>query len=194
MAAFGSLETSVEPFAGLLRDHLYAHDLVSAAREAVEESMRVPGEPGQHEAMERLRDLAAYLDVDLPVHIAKEEEVLFPALRELAGTMPQVVGEMVEQHDEVRLRAAKLGTALLAVEEAHPLVDAARARLVSLAGAAVGHPSASLGDVHDALKRLDWILQGHFGDEEDDLFAPALQLLTSEACAHLAAAAAALEI
>lgn len=35
------------------------------------------------------------------------------------------------------------------------------------------------------MRRLQWILQGHFGDEEDDLFAPAEDLLTAGQLAEL---------
>jgi hypothetical protein len=47
--------------------------------------------------------------------------------------------------------------------------------------------------LHDAVKRLDWIFQGHFGDEEDDLFPPALELLSAEVFEELARRADALE-
>ncbi|MBK9547040.1 MAG: hypothetical protein IPO51_14590 [Dehalococcoidia bacterium] len=51
----------------------------------------------------------------------------------------------------------------------------------------------ALIELLDGVKRLDWILQGHFGDEEDDLFPPALELLTPEVFAELARQAKALE-
>ncbi|MBK9547041.1 MAG: hemerythrin domain-containing protein [Dehalococcoidia bacterium] len=102
MATFGNLETDVEPLAGLMREHIEVHGLVTAAREAVDLAIE---RPGQTElalaAMENLRDLVAYLEVDLVIHIAKEEDVLFPALRGFAAEIDKVVAEMVEQHDEV---------------------------------------------------------------------------------------------
>ncbi|MBK7330009.1 MAG: hemerythrin domain-containing protein [Dehalococcoidia bacterium] len=194
-ATFGNLETDVEPLAGLMREHIEVHGLVTAAREAVDLAIE---RPGQAElalaAMENLRDLVAYLEVDLVIHIAKEEDVLFPALRGFAAEVDKVVAEMVEQHDEVRLRKAIIERALAHVDGTHDEVQVEAAG-ISAALARAGHaPSVeALIELLDGVKRLDWILQGHFGDEEDDLFPPALELLTPEVFAELARQAKALE-
>jgi hypothetical protein len=194
MATFGNLETEIEPLAGLMRDHIEVHLLVTETREAVEEALGDGAGALVEAAMEKLRDLEAYLAVDLVIHIAKEEEVLFPALRGLGADMDQVVDEMVEQHDEIRLRRDVLERALAAIDQAHDEVDAARERLsAALTRAEAASPAESLPELLDAVKRLDWILQGHFGDEEDDLFAPALDLLSPETFAGLAVASRALD-
>jgi hemerythrin-like domain-containing protein len=190
MATFGNLETEVEPIAGLIRDHILVHQLVTDAREALERAMAAPGEglpaePGADElaeqALELVRDLSAFLEEDLVIHIAKEEDVLFPALRGFAADLDKVVDEMVEQHDEIRFRKDMIARAVAHMNETH---DEVREATAELAGALTG--SASLAGLHDAVKRLDWIFQGHFGDEEDDLFPPALELLSPETFEKLA--------
>jgi hypothetical protein len=195
MATFGNLETEVEPLASLMREHIEVHELVTATREAIEQALAEPGDAAlAGSALEQLRDLDAYLAEDLVIHIAKEEDVLFPALRGFAADIDQVVDEMVEQHDEIRERQAVLERALAAMDDTHDEVDAARASISDgiRAAEANGVTVAALEALLDGVKRLDWILQGHFGDEEDDLFVPALELLSAETFAVLAEQAAAM--
>ena len=193
MATFGNLETEVEPLAGLMRDHLEVHGLVTETREALEAALA--NSSAVPPAIEALRDLAAYLAEDMVIHIAKEEDVLFPALRGFAADFDQVVDEMVEQHDEVRLRKANIERALAAMDESHAEVEAEMAGISAIAARADGDLASAetMAALLDAVKRLDWILQGHFGDEEDDLFPPALELLSAETFAELARQAKALE-
>jgi len=196
MATFGNFETSIEPLAGLMREHLATHELVERTQEAIEEAVQWPGDAGRKEAaMEALADLEAYLAFDLVVHIAKEEEVVFPALAGLTAELNRVIDEMVEQHDEIRLRKANLERALSIVQDKHQAVDEAQARLVAaVASARADSSSAALPDeALDAIKRLRWILEGHFGDEEDDLFPPAVELLPAAIWEDLARQAAELE-
>ena len=193
MATFGNLETEVEPLAGLMRDHLEVHGLVTETREALEAALADSSAAAR--AIEALRDLAAYLAEDMVIHIAKEEDVLFPALRGFAADFDQVVDEMVEQHDEVRLRKANIERALAAMDESHAEVEAEMAGISATAARADADLASAetMAALLDAVKRLDWILQGHFGDEEDDLFPPALELLSAETFAELARQAEALE-
>ena len=197
MAIRDDFETTVEPLARLMRDHAEILELVEAARERTAAALAAEGDSAlAATALEQIRDLAAYLAEDLAVHIAKEEEVLFPALRGLAVEIDQVVGEMVEQHDEVRLRRANIERSLAVLDQAHDEVEAASAGLAATLARA--EPDAltlaDLAELLDGVKRLEWILQGHFGDEEDDLFVPALQLLTPETFAQLAESASALDL
>ncbi|MCK9519263.1 MAG: hemerythrin domain-containing protein [Dehalococcoidia bacterium] len=197
MATFGNLETEVEPLASLMREHTEVHDLVTEVREVLEQALAEPGEAGlATAALEKLRDLDAYLAEDLVIHIAKEEEVLFPALRGFAADIDQVVDEMVEQHDEIRHRQEIIERALAAMDHTHDEVDAERTSLAAgiRAAEANGLTPETLAELLDGVKRLDWILQGHFGDEEDDLFVPALELLSEETFAELAKQAAALDV
>jgi hemerythrin-like domain-containing protein len=195
MATFGNIETDVEPLAGLIRDHTIVHGLVTEAREATEDALAGFDSRSAHAAVEKLRDLEAFLAVDLVIHIAKEEDVLFPALRGLAAEIDKVVIEMVEQHDEVRARKAAIERALAALDHAHEEVtDRALEISEGLRSAERdGVTREALAGLLDAVKRLDWIMQGHFGDEEDDLFVPALELLSPERFAELAEQAAALD-
>lgn len=196
MATFGNLETTVEPLATLMREHTEIHGLVTGAQEAVEAALNAPGDTEMaREALRIMRDLDAYMAENLVIHIAKEEDVLFPALRGFAATIDQVVDEMVEQHDEVRNRQAILARVLTAMGQTHDEVDAARSHIASAVNRATagGITNEKLEEFLDGLKRLDWILQGHFGDEEDDLFVPAMELLSAEAFEEMAREAARIE-
>jgi iron-sulfur cluster repair protein YtfE (RIC family) len=195
MATFGNIETDVEPLASLIRDHTETHALVTDSRETVEAVLEDYTSGAALAAIEKLRDLEAYLAVDLVIHIAKEEDVLFPALRGFSAEIDKVVVEMVEQHDEVRMRKAAIERVLAALDHAHDEVtDEALQLSEGLRRVqANGVTPEALAGLHDGVKRLDWILQGHFGDEEDDLFVPALELLTQEQFAELAERASALD-
>src|SRR5690606_25733682 len=73
-----------EPLAGLLRDHERTAGVVADAR-ATFDSVTLHGpEQASARVVEVARDLQHFLAADLTLHIAKEEEVLFPALRSLA--------------------------------------------------------------------------------------------------------------
>ena len=195
MAVFGNLETEVEPLATLMREHAQTHALVTEVREALEAAVEAPRGDIAAVAAERVRDLDAYLAEDLVFHIAKEEEVLFPALRGFAAEIDQVVDEMVEQHDEIRHRQELLERALAAMDGAHEEVQREREAIAAGLREAErdGLTRDRLAALLDSVKRLDWILQGHFGDEEDDLFAPALELLSAERFAELDEAARAID-
>ncbi len=188
MATFGNLETEVEPLATLMREHDEIHGLVTAAQEQVEAAI---ADAGNGELALRaaigVGELDRYMAENLVIHIAKEEEALFPALRGFTDYIDQVVDEMVEQHDEVRHRQEMITRAIAALQHTHDEIDAARMALSEgrAAGGAVPGPQ-DLDGMLDALRRLDWILQGHFGDEEDDLFVPALELLDSDAFTRMA--------
>lgn len=195
MPVFGNLETEVEPLATLMREHAQTHALVTEVREALEAAVEAPRGDIAAVAAERVRDLDAYLAEDLVLHIAKEEEVLFPALRGFAAEIDQVVDEMVEQHDEIRHRQELLERALAAMDGAHEEVQREREAIAAGLREAErdGLTRERLAALLDSVKRLDWILQGHFGDEEDDLFAPALELLSAERFAELDEAARAID-
>lgn len=188
MATFGNLETEAEPLATLMREHDEIHGLVTAAQEQVEAAI---ADTGNHdlafEAARSVRELDRYMAENLVIHIAKEEEALFPALRGFTDYIDQVVDEMVEQHDEVRHRQAMITRALAALEHTHEEIDAARAGLAErLPADGVAPGPQELDGLLDALQRLDWIPQGHFGDEEDDLYVPALELLDGDAFTRMA--------
>lgn len=196
MATFGNLETTVEPLATLMREHIEIHGLVTGAQDRVAAALDAPGDSKLAvDALRVMRDLDAYMAENLVLHIAKEEDVLFPAMRGLAAALDQVVDEMVEQHDEVRDRQATLARALTTMAEGHDEVHAAHSQITSTVtrAASGGITSEKLDAFLDGLKRLDWILQGHFGDEEDDLFVPALELLSTETFEEMARQAARIE-
>ena len=196
VASFGNLETTVEPLVTLMREHDEIHALVTTVRETAEAAVEDPGdEELGRRSLKLFRELDAYMAESLVLHIAKEEDVLFPALRGFGAELDQVIDEMVEQHDEVRLRQSIIEKVLAALNHTHDDVDAERAALAANLKDAGDQPTPELLEtLWDGVKRLDWILQGHFGDEEDDLFVPALELLDEATWARLDAASRAIDL
>lgn len=180
-----------EPFAALVREHRSIESIVEESRIAI---TAAANEPGDGEvalaAVEQLRDLNAFMETDLALHIAKEEDVLFPALRGLQED-DALIDDLIEQHDSVRDRHRRLQEVLSAIDDHHDEVRAEREALAAnLNGDVSGETLATLRDV---VARLDWILQGHFFDEEDGLFEPSVDLLAAPVLAAMAADMDALE-
>jgi iron-sulfur cluster repair protein YtfE (RIC family) len=180
----------VEPIAGLIRDHREIEEVVTEGRTAVSAAASAPQDVGLvAAALERLRDLEAFVSIDLMLHIAKEERVLFPALREAAeAATGDIIEDMLAQHDEVRERHAMMRGVLESIDHHHDEVREETGTLSNGLDAAAGEPSPEdLESLHETVKRLDWILQGHFIDEEMNLFEPALEIFDANTLAGLAA-------
>ena len=161
-----------------MREHERALGVVTEARGAMERASRRPDDAGEFaDMLTGLEALRAFLDHDLPVHIAKEEEALFPALRSMA----RLVEDMLGQHDESRRRRSLLEEMLVVVDtHRDDILPERDAFTAALQQAVDGAPTDALKDLHERVMRLDWILQGHFDDEEEHLLLPAATLLTAE--------------
>lgn len=173
------MPTFPEPFATLIDEHRTIESVVADALAALNAARGHADDPQLAAAtIETMRDLHAFLDVDLTVHIAKEERVLFPAFRVLGSENEVVVIDMLAQHDEVRDRQLALQETLALLDHGHEDVDAQRLALAAeLAGTVTNESLSTLGQI---VRRLDAILQGHFYDEEDGLFEPAASLFDSD--------------
>jgi iron-sulfur cluster repair protein YtfE (RIC family) len=184
-----------EPLAGLVRDHRLVEEVVSGARRAIAAATVVgAGDQVVTAAIEQMRDLDAFAAVDLALHIAREEEVLFPAVRARAeAEMVAILTDMVAQHDAIRDSNAELRLMLTTLDAGH---DALRAELTNLASgieAAAPAPSpALLASLSTTVRTLDAILQGHFVDEEDSVFEKVAGWFSPEARAELSARMSAL--
>ncbi|MCZ2108241.1 MAG: hemerythrin domain-containing protein [Dehalococcoidia bacterium] len=184
-----------EPLAGLIREHRMIEEVVSDARNAIgQAAIEGAAEDVIAAGIEAVRDLFAFMQVDLTLHIAKEEEILFPVLEGLNDVTDLAVEDMFVQHDAVGERHALLEKTLAAIADGHDEVTAEQAGIEQhLAAADGGVTLEILAALKDNVMRLDWILQGHFGDEEDDVFVPAEELLPPERFPELARAMAELE-
>jgi iron-sulfur cluster repair protein YtfE (RIC family) len=145
-------------------------------------------------AIEQIRDLDAFTAVDLALHIAKEEQVLFPAVRARAeGEMVTILTDMIAQHDAIRDSNAELRFMLKTLDAGH---DALRAELTTLASgieAAASAPSpAQLASLSTTVRTLDAILQGHFVDEEVNVFEMVAGWFSLESLAEFSARMSAL--
>ncbi len=177
-----------EPLAGLVREHRLVEQIVHDAREAIDAATVRDAAGGVvARAMDVLRDLDAFLAIDLTTHIAKEEEVLFPVMRRVIEENEAVVVDMLAQHDEVRAKESEIERMLAALDATHDEVHAESANLRAGLATAEARPSMeTLVGFRDTVMKLDWILQGHFGDEEDALFEPAHDWFTADQFAEFA--------
>lgn len=188
-------EITLEPLTTLVREHELIQDAVWKARDAVEQAVAAPADARlATAAAAELGALLQFMEVELAAHIAKEEESLFPALRGFDDATDTVVDELLEQHERVRERRALLARALAHIAAGHDEVRGEQEQLAAALAAVTESASNDLmTSLWELLRRLDWILQGHFGDEEDDLFLPAQTLLDDSVFARLTAEMAAIE-
>ncbi len=185
-----------EPLAGLVRDHRVVEEVITAARKAVAAATaESAGQEVVAAALEQARDLDAFASVDLTLHITKEEQILFPAVRERAGEeMGVIIDDMLAQHDEIRDGKARVRLLLEALDAGHAEIEAGSASLAAGLKAAEGErsPSAFAG-LHATIRTLDSLLQGHFLDEEDNVFEVVVDWFSPEVLSVLAARMSALE-
>lgn len=178
-----------DPFERLVRDHERIAAAVEAARGATE-AAALYREDGRliPTMLGELRALQRFMASELALHIEREERVVFPAFGALSGDA-RLIDELTVQHDRVRERRALLERALAALDDHHDEVEREHQRLTArleTVGATVS-PEA-LQELLEGVRQLDWILQGHFTDEEDDLFAPGADLFTPADLERLATA------
>lgn len=186
------MATFPEPFATLIQEHRTIEAVVATTRSAAGAAVGPAGDPRlAAAAVEAFRDLEAFLEVDLALHIAKEEQVLFPALRLLGRESSLVVDDMLAQHDSIRERHIALQQKLELLDDGHEDVRAEKEALTrELAGPLLRESLLTMAGIAG---RLDAILQGHFFDEEDGLFEPASSLVPPAGLAELHAQMARLE-
>src|SRR5690554_2672883 len=146
--------SDLEPFATLVREHELAAEVVGAARSAADAAEQYPEDEALVPVMlERLRDLQVFLATDLTLHIAKEELVLFPAYRDLAGDA-RLVDELTVQHDRIRERDALLTRALEALDHHHDEVQDEQARLdAQLEQTTESVPRAIIAEMAETVRR-----------------------------------------
>lgn len=183
-----------EPLAGLLRDHEQAAAVIAGVRSTLDgTTLGGPGAAAMR-IVESARELQRFLAEDLTLHIAKEEDVLFPALRALADGIDDAILHMVAQHDEIRARQDLIDRTMAALDAHHDEIEEARdAFIADLAMMTAALTPAVLDELRERAMRIERILLGHFADEEEDLFVPARELLAPEVLVSLTEQMAALE-
>jgi len=165
-----------EPFAQLIREHEAIADVVASARGASEAALQYSDEGLVPTMLGELRTLRTFMDRELAAHIAREEQVVFPAFRALTSD-DRLIDELTVQHDRIRERRAILETVLSSLDHHHEDVAAIQVQLGAHLDTLRGDvPRGTLEALLDGVRQLDWIFQGHFGDEEDDLFTPGSEL------------------
>jgi hemerythrin-like domain-containing protein len=185
-----------EPLAGLVRDHRIVEEVVIATRKAIAAATAAAAdEQTIATALDQARDFDAFAAVDLTLHIAKEEQVLFPAIRaRTESEMEIVIDDMLAQHDEIREGNAQVRRLLKALDADHGELTAGTARFAAGLRAAAGKPSPSVfASLHSTVRTLDALLQGHFLDEEVNVFEAVVGWFAPEVMADLADRMAALE-
>jgi hemerythrin-like domain-containing protein len=184
-----------EPIAGLIRDHRTIEAVVTAVSASVSAAAASAADGSLLDQafadLLRLRDLLAR---QVAVHIAKEEQVLFPVLRAELAELSDFVEDMIAEHDQVREQKALIAQTLAALDAQHNVIDGLREGVVVALQEAGADPAAVVAGLRETVLRLDWVLQGHFTGEEDGLFLPAEESLSAATLAEMAARMAAIEV
>jgi iron-sulfur cluster repair protein YtfE (RIC family) len=184
-----------EPIAGLIREHRLIEETVAETLTRVRAAVASSDDSEVVDAaIEQSWLLQALLDQDAALHIEKEEQVLFPVLREAVAGLTRLVDHMIDEHDEIKARRDGIGQALATLDAEHEEVHRLQSAVEVAAGALRhGDIASNLRNLAELLERLDWVFQGHFTGEEDGLFLPAEDMLSAGTFAMMAEQMAALE-
>jgi iron-sulfur cluster repair protein YtfE (RIC family) len=184
-----------EPIAGLIREHRLIEESVADALARVRAAVASPDDTDVVDAaIEQSWLLQALLELDVALHIEKEEQVLFPVLRQAVAGLTRLVDHMIDEHDEIKARRDGIGQALATLDAEHEAVQQLQLAVEVAAGAIRhGDIASNLRNLGELLERLDWVFQGHFTGEEDGLFLPAEDVLSAGAFEMMAEQMAALE-
>jgi len=184
-----------EPLAGLIREHRLIEATVAETLACVRAANAAPDDAGTVDtALEQLWLLQLLLEREVALHIEKEEQVLFPVLRQSIDGLSRLVDHMIDEHDEIEARRDRLGQALAALDQQHEEVHRLQAAVQSAAAnARHGDIAANMRELGEKLTHLDWVFQGHFTGEEDGLFLPAEDVLSADTLAAMVERMAAIE-
>jgi len=179
------MQDAREPFASLMRDHRRSEreiqDIVASFGKLVQDQEITAS------IFERLSNL---LEFDLVVHILKEEKVLFPAIERTCTELAGAVEDMLEEHERIKRQKEEVLKNLhdleTAHDEVHAEIDAARESLARARDRGIFGSDI----LCQRLERLNWLLQGHFTGEEDEVFLPAEEIFAPEELASLTEAMA----
>ncbi len=182
------MENTPEPIAGLIREHRMIEAAVAETGARIAAALSAPDEPAFADAaLEQLWLFQLLLEREVAIHIAKEEEVLFPVLRAEVARLSELIDDMIFEHDQIREKRDALAGALAELADDHDAVEQARAQIRDGLNGGVAHdPLGALTTLRAAVEQLDWIFQGHFTGEEDGLFLPAEDLLSAGTLADMA--------
>jgi hemerythrin-like domain-containing protein len=182
------MQQTPEPLAGLIREHRLIEATISTAVLNVRAAAAVPDDSERvASALVSLSTLHQFLEHELALHIQKEEEILFPVLRNQTSEIEITVEDMLGEHEKVRVQSSQLQQAIASLGADHGAVADACARLSEMFRSTAGGEYASgLAQLSATVVQLDWILQGHFTAEEDGVFTPAEDVLSSAVLAEMA--------
>jgi hemerythrin-like domain-containing protein len=186
--------TIPEPLAQLIREHRLIEAAVAEAKLRLTAATTDTLDSSLVDtAVEQLWLLQLLLEDDVERHIAKEERVLFPALRTQLQQLATLVDDMVAEHEDIKAQRNRVGAALATLDADHNAVrDAVRTISHGMEQLQTGRDISALAAMQETLERLDWLLQGHFTGEEDGLFLPAEALLSPATLVELTSQMAAL--
>jgi len=178
----------------LIEDHRRIEAAVARTSECLIAARLNPSDATLEQALASVKGLQRSLEDDIALHIEKEEQLLFPAVRTAMADLSGLLDDMIAEHDEVRERRAKLGQTLERLDDDHSFLHHTATQLAGeTAPSTVAIAPPALDRLDDAVRQLDWLLQGHFTGEEDGVFLPAEELLTVETFEELNRRAMALE-
>lgn len=162
------------PIEHLLEEHTSIMRQVAALRHAVQK-LAARGEAALAETLPVFDQIGKMMATELDLHRRKEDEVFFPAIEAVIGKDgPTQV--MREEHRDIHAQGVLLRETLRELnEEQHPAIEAGAERLRALVSS--GGSAAALQRTGE---EIIYLLDAHFGKEEDILFPMARDLLDPE--------------
>jgi hemerythrin-like domain-containing protein/quercetin dioxygenase-like cupin family protein len=178
-----------DPVAILLAEHLEARDHI-ARFEAALATLDAADPASVARVIDATQDFLHFLETDLERHIRKEEQPLFRRIEQRLPDDERLIGELIAEHDQARLRWEQLRAAAATLRD-HDHAEV-RATCAHLRGALAGAPPdpARLRRIGQTLLRT---LRVHFQKEEELVFPLAAELLTRGELAQAAREMAAID-
>ena len=168
------------PIDQLLEEHVLIMEQIALLRRAVK-ALSAKGDKALAETLPTFNQIGQMMATQLDLHRRKEDEVFFPAIETVIGA-PGPTGVMRQEHRDIHAQGVLLRETLRELnEEQHPAIEAEAEKLRSL---------VSIGGSADSLRKtgeeIIYLLDLHFGKEEEILFPMARNLLDEESLGRIA--------
>jgi len=169
-----------DPIEHLLQEHVLIMEQIASLRRAVT-ALSTNGDMALAETLPVFNQIGQMMATQLDLHRRKEDEVFFPAIEAVIGT-PGATGVMRQEHRDIHAQGVLLRETLRELNEVqHPAIEAEAEKLRSL---------VSDGGSADSLRKtgeeIIYLLDIHFGKEEEILFPMARDLLDTDSLGRIA--------
>jgi regulator of cell morphogenesis and NO signaling len=176
------------PIDELLEEHVLIMSQIDSLRDAVK-TLAIRGDRTVTELLPIFAKIGQMMATQLDLHRRKEDDVLFPAIEAIIGNLGPT-GVMRVEHRDIHAQGVLLRETLRELhEEQHPLIEAEADKLRSLISS-----GGSAKSLRKTGEEIIYLLDLHFGKEEEILFPMARNLLDSDSLNRISEQFAELEL